>query len=671
MFFLRRAVLAATCFPFFFFCTASAISFDCDISVSQKSLHTAIYPCNPTDIGQDTIPTTTFTDTLSLHLDEIHVQSTRIREPLRYQPVDIQLIDSLRLAIYSSQSISEVLSRYSSLFIRDNGPGGLATLSQRGLSASQTQVLWEGFPINNLSLGLSDLSTIPSSLFHAVEVSPGTPSSTFGGGSLGGTVFLSSSQRGQQNRLELAQSAGAFGTWNTSLRSAYSSGRWSGSLSGSYHTADNDFSYINRATAREERRTHNEGRAVNLMGNIAHNRSRARVYSSFWYFDNRDNIPGTILAGNPEAVQTLEGVRWTGRVDLSARGWHISAATFLESDRFGYDDPPAGIESRFNRSRGLAEIDARRPSTGSVIWQGGMSAGLERVGTNNYREKHERQMLGMSLNPEIQFSSWKLRFSPTLRADAYSGFGWIMSPSLGGNWEILDDRLYMKGMVSYDFNPPSFNDLYWVPGGNPGLDAERSLKTEGGFLFLPEWSNLKSLHLTGYRIWLDNGIYWFPDHEGTWSPSNVEELDAYGAEILLGTNWQLASAEFSWNLGLDWRRSKMARERFPGDQGVGRQMRYVPEWAFRSDLSIQLSRIILHANYRWTDRRYITSDHTSSLDGFHILDTTASLEQPFLSANWLLMVSVSNMLNEQYEIIQWYPMPGRHINLTLRMELPI
>jgi hypothetical protein len=82
----------------------------------------------------------------SLTLDEITIMSTRLREPLRYQPVDVQLVDSLRLSIYRSMPVSSVLSRYSSLFIRDNGPGGAATLSQRGFSPGQPRCFGKASP---------------------------------------------------------------------------------------------------------------------------------------------------------------------------------------------------------------------------------------------------------------------------------------------------------------------------------------------------------------------------------------------------------------------------------------------------------------------------------------------------------------------------------------------
>jgi len=625
---------------------------------------------NSRTIQADTLPAPQAIDSL-LQLDEIRIQSTRIREPLRYQPVDVQYIDSLRLAYYRSMPVSAVLSRYSSLFIRDNGPGGLAALSQRGLASSQTQVLWEGFPLNSLSLGLADLSIIPSGLFSSVEVSPGTPSSAFGGGNLGGAIYLTSPRPGQQNRLEFMQSAGSYDTWNSQLRAAHEEGNLSLSVQGIYRTAENDFSYFNRATGRQERRTHNAGRSGHLSGTASYRFSRTRIHSTLWYFDIQEEIPGSILSGSSRATQSNHGLRWLSGVETSAGSWNLNMRTFLERDRFGYEDPPTGIDSRFRLGRTLADVDFRRPALGPVLWQGGLSGGIENVDTNNYGDEYNRRQLAFRLNPEIRFSSIRLRFSPTARVDAYSDFGWVLSPSFGANWEAVEERFHLRGMVSRDFNPPSFNDLYWVPGGNPGLNPERSFKTEGGFVYLPEVSWFDSFSLTTYRIWLDDGIYWFPDREGVWTPSNVEEVDAWGAEARLDVRWQADPALFLLILGTDWRKSEIASPRFPDDQAAGRQMRYVPEWSFRSDLSIHLNPVTLHLNYRWTDHRYITEDHTSSLDDFQVLDVIAAVDREFIGAHWNLRLSVNNLLNERYEIIQWYPMPGRYLELSLRMGLPM
>lgn len=605
----------------------------------------------------------------SIFLDEILIESTRLREPLSHQPLDVQLIDSLQLNLYRTMPVSAALSRYSSLFIRDNGPGGLATLSQRGLSAGQTRLLWEGFPINSLSVGLADLSVIPSGLFGSVEVSPGTPSSAFGGESLGGTVFLSSPQSHQQNRLDFTQSAGAFDTWTSQFRGSYDDDRWSLSIRGQHQQAENDYSYYNRATGQVEQRSHNAGRAGHLMGSAGYQFSQVRLHSTIWLFDSQNDIPGSILDRSPETVQSNNGLRWLGGMEAVAAGWKINARTFLEQDKFGYEDPPAGIDSRFTQERLLTGVDIRRPSVEKIVWQGGFSTGLERVQTNNYSDSRQRRQLGLRLNPEIRLSEKRLRFTPTARIDAYSDFGWVLSPSLGINLELVDQRLHVRGMASRDFNPPSFNDLYWVPGGNADLVPERSFKTEAGVNYLPRTFFADLFSLTIYRIWLDNGIYWYPDRERVWSPSNVEKVDAYGAEGRAEIRHRTDMADFAWNLGMDLRKSEIAAPRFPDDQSVGRQMRYVPEWSFRSDLTIDISPVVLHVNYRWTDHRYVTEDHTSVLDAYQILDAAASLEQKFMGADWHLRISGNNLMNERYEIIQWYPMPGRHMEFSVSVSL--
>ncbi|WP_372638458.1 TonB-dependent receptor, partial [Fodinibius sp.] len=109
----------------------------------------------------------------TLQLDEVEVVATRIDQPLKYQPTAVEVIDSTRLSLLHTQSIGETLSLQSSLFIKNNGPGGMATASQRGLSSEQIQVLWEGIPINSPTLGQADLSLLPTSFFSGVQVSSG------------------------------------------------------------------------------------------------------------------------------------------------------------------------------------------------------------------------------------------------------------------------------------------------------------------------------------------------------------------------------------------------------------------------------------------------------------------------------------------------------------------
>ena len=69
-----------------------------------------------------------------------------------------EAIDSTVKEQFKYTSIADLLSYNSSVFIKNYGPGGLATTAFRGGNASQTAVLWNGFNLQNAMLGQADLS---------------------------------------------------------------------------------------------------------------------------------------------------------------------------------------------------------------------------------------------------------------------------------------------------------------------------------------------------------------------------------------------------------------------------------------------------------------------------------------------------------------------------------
>lgn len=120
------------------------------------------------------------TATDSLWMDEIRVQATRVDVEDSYQAVAVQRIDSLQIQRISTTNLSGLLQALTPIYVRDAGPGGLSTFSSRGFSASQTQVIWNGFPLNHPMLGVTDLSLIPTIAIQSVAVSAGASNASFG-----------------------------------------------------------------------------------------------------------------------------------------------------------------------------------------------------------------------------------------------------------------------------------------------------------------------------------------------------------------------------------------------------------------------------------------------------------------------------------------------------------
>jgi len=89
-----------------------------------------------------------------------------------------------------STDLSGVMSQQSSVYIKDGGPGVLASSGFRGGTAQQQLLLWNGMSINSSSLGLTDLHVLPIFLFDAVEMSSGPGALIKGDGALGMALDL-------------------------------------------------------------------------------------------------------------------------------------------------------------------------------------------------------------------------------------------------------------------------------------------------------------------------------------------------------------------------------------------------------------------------------------------------------------------------------------------------
>lgn len=604
----------------------------------------------------------------TLQLKEIEVVATRIQQPLNYQPTNVEVIDSTRIELLQTLSVAEILASQSSLLVKDHGPGGMGTVSQRGLSSEQIQVLWEGVPINSPLHGQIDLSLLPANFFSSMQVSSGTPSTAFGGGSLSGALYLGSNWKGG-SYVSMRQSAGSFGQWQSSLQGRYKSDGLLVSVRGLYDYAENDFKYVNPANNEIEKRQHNRSKQYNVITSVGKEGGNSRWKTTFWTSDSNNQIPGNVLATNSKARQEDKSIRWLSTYQKQWADTEFSVKNYLGRLALNYFDPDADTRSLSTTRRWLISTHLKHAVNNHFLLKGEVSGELTGAETNNYSSLKTRQQFSALTNPELTFFDNKLRLYPALRLDVYSDFGSVLSPSLGANYELLAKRLFLRGQLSRDFNPPTFNALYWGQGGDPNLKAERSSSAEMGFTVNPnQWLGITDFALTGYYSKVDNGIRWYPDDEGIWTPQNVEQITTKGIEAHLkntfffGSRWQL-NIEQKGNLT----RTEISEARFSGDAGVGNQVRYIPQWKYKASLSLQRGIATALLQYRWVSRRYVTDteDMSNSLDPYQVVDVRLQLQKKYRGIHFKVQAGINNILDENYEIIQWYIMPKRNYNFSL------
>ena len=96
-------------------------------------------------------------DTVMLQTVEVSAEAIRrnAAEAAMERKMDTALLKRL-----NNVPMSQLLIQHSPVFIKTFGPGGIATASFRGTTASHTLVLWNGFQLNAPTLGFHFINSI-------------------------------------------------------------------------------------------------------------------------------------------------------------------------------------------------------------------------------------------------------------------------------------------------------------------------------------------------------------------------------------------------------------------------------------------------------------------------------------------------------------------------------
>lgn len=610
----------------------------------------------------------TISDSLVMH--EIHVEATRIMEPLQKQPIQVTVLDSLQLQNFQAQNLGNLLTNQSFTFVQSYGPGGLFSVSDRGYDASHVQVVWDGFVINHPMVGSADLSLIPVSMLSSVEVSPGNASSSFGSGSSGGTIYLKSDNL--YNKVSLSSTIGSFGLAEQDITAGTSSGDFKFAVSAGHKTSTNNYSFYNTLTKQEEKRNNNNLSAGHLLANIAYRHLNFSVKSALWYNGQKNNIPYEIDYGNGYATQTDKSLRWFGLVSTQSRGTQYKFRAYYSFYNLRYLDQNYGTDSKSRARDYIAEATIHHFFSEKLKVQGMAKLDQTVVRTNNYNDLKQRTLFSAFVNAEYEpFTHFKLY--PTLRLDSYSDFGSEFSPSLGANYELISNSLYLRAQLKKDFTAPTFNQLYWSTGGNPNLKAETNYTYEAGFSWKKQLGSNFQFELSPsyYHSVEHDGIRWIPGANSIWSPINIARLRMYGTEVNLKINYHAGPFSIMYNNFTTWTRAYSIKNEQQGVNIARKQLVYVPKWITKNNLQLGWKFLNAYLGQQWVDSRYTTADHSSPVDplpGYSVWDTGIGVHHSLafmdVNLNWEIM----NLFNKTYQVVAWYPMPGRYMQISLTLS---
>ena len=625
-------------------------------------------------------------DTIMLDYVEISAShiNNKVQEKVMERKIDTAIMQRLQTA-----SLSQLLIQHSPVFIKTYGPGGTASASFRGTTASHTLVLWNGLQLNSPSLGEVDFSTIPVFFTDEVSLQWGSKTSANSGG-LGGVVNIANKQKFNEGLiLDVKQTYGSFNTWGSYLTVGYSAKNMIARVKAYRNSSDNDFTYTNIATIPHQEMKQKNADFVDygvmpemqvrfknsLLTLVSWNQFSHRNYPPIMpnAFNNTKEYADNDFSRNLISYKYY----WnSGRVELKSAYFHERQDYFLES--YTSNGLPVTQINTLNKSDVFRQIiDLQQDLFRSWKLYAKVQYDYESVTSSDYDldrdsdlSRKNRDILSFyaALDGKI-YRDLDLRM--TLRNDIVDDKSAGFFPTA----TFIYRMPFVKGLsfnagYSHNYRNPTLNDLYWNPGGNENLKAENGKTFDFDINYLYENVNFNLDFRSGfYYSKVNDWIQWVPTNYRFWMPKNVSEVMARGFETHLKMNYNFALWTFSVSGNYVYSHTTDESEYAQQYDANGKQLIYIPKHHANAFAEVRWKSWNINYTFEFTGER------TTSMND----DEFFAYQLPYYILHHIslgkqlnrfrLEFKINNLLNESYQTVLWRAMPGRSYEIYLEFKI--
>jgi hypothetical protein len=230
----------------------------------------------------------------------------------------------------------------------------------------------------------------------------------------------------------------------------------------------------------------------------------------------------------------------------------------------------------------------------------------------------------------------------------------------------LPEQLYLRAFYKRIFRMPTFNDLYYTDVGNIALLPEYTTQYDGGLQYDKTWPQgtfrMVSLKADGYFNQVKNKIVAIPKGNGQyrWQMMNLGYVEIRGCDVNLSTTLHCGKEVFLTVAGT-YTYQKAQDFTDPDEITYGGQIAYIPWHSCSATANLMWHGLSVNYAFIYVGERYTNSANipVNHLQPWYTHDMSISYEFPLKTGQRLhFAVEINNLLNQQYEVILNYPMPG-------------
>jgi outer membrane cobalamin receptor len=610
----------------------------------------------------------------TLQLEEVDIVKSR-KEYLS-EGAQKETLSKRQLAQFSFRTLGEVLQYSTSINIKSYGsPGASSSISLRGLGASHTQVNWNGFPVNSVTLGSSDISNIPILSNQSVSIIPGASGVNYGSGTFGGALNIDY-HPGNEPTTNIGSATLSYGSMNTIKGAAIyqvQHSKWS--LSGSIwgDQSDGDFKYFDEIKQESYNRENADYQQKGFQQYFSFKNSKySELKGGVWGQIKDLNIPnieGSSLENFENQKDSILRMFLHWKKVMNTSALNLKTAWFYAdqhyTDKESEDADSLLIDSRIKSKKWMVDASYRVYLFENMTFDAACDYSYTTADVASYNgSKYD---YALALVTGLKYMVNKLKVNASLRKDWGKRSNSDILLSLGASYTLKEESWFIRSAYSQKFRRPTFNDMYWDPGGDPDLKQEKGWSYELGnvYVFKTDEVGEFKLDISTYYGYINNMIVWRPEGS-TWYAKNYEDVLTRGVDVKLYYSKSVQELNVHTSYALSYNKATI-EDTVDDSVEPGQSLYYAPEWISSLNVNIDYHHFYLDVNWRLVSERTY-DDNGSTLDPYALVSTDLSKELFMGKQKITCSLGVDNVFAEQYQMVRSYPMPDRLYQIKLKYK---
>lgn len=645
----------------------------------------------------------TVDSTKTYHIEEVSVSAQRIRKEV----IPVQMLAGEELQKLSVHSVADAIRYFSGIQIKDyGGIGGLKTVNIRGLGTQHVGVFYDGVQLGNAQNGQIDLGRFSLDNMEAVSLYNGQKSAIFqsakdfaSAGSIYMTARHPSFGEGQNYRLKGTFKTGSFGLVNPSVLLEHRlSKQVSGSLSAEYMYTSGKYKFRYRQKNGydiTETRKNGDVEAIRaeygLFGDMQGGEWKAKAY----LYNSERGLPGAAVRETGDFVH--EDRQWDTNFFLQGSfRKHWGNYSLQTNGKYAYDylhylsDPRLDVTTMYvNNHYRQHELYFSAANMLNILpfWSADVSVDFQWNKLNadlvNFVYPCRYTAL-VAAATALHFERFKLQASllgtfvheTTKVPNAAAGDKHKYTPTVVASWQpFKNEDLNLRAFYKKIFRMPTLNDLYYTFIGNIDLNPEYTTQYDIGVTYSRKFrggypARLEFQADAYYNEVTDKIVAMPTSNQFRWTMVNLGYVEMHGVDVALQTEWHLLE-DLKANLRVNYTYEKAQDFTDAKSDYYGGQIPYIPWHSGSAVLNLSYRDWDMNYSFIYTGERYESSANIPEnyAKEWYTNDLSLSRRLHWKKMLWKLTAEVNNVFNQQYEVVQWYPMPGINFRFVINVEL--